>query len=369
MFAGALLKRFPAPAMNSNPAASINPSSRRSAWCSRSRPAACLRRLVAVLLATVWLRAQPAAPVAAGPALDPALGLTTVTLWTGAAPGAKGAEAIDTPTLTVFAPHAGRANGTGIIVAPGGAYLGLAANLEGREVADWFAARGITAFVLRYRLGERYLYPVPLQDAQRAVRWVRAHAREYFVAPDRVGMIGFSAGGHLTAMTGTAFDAGSPAAADPVERVSSRPDFLVLGYAWVDAMQPAKPKMIPAYEVLMHLPAAQWPQFAEQYTPTLHVTDRTPPTFLFSTTDDEVVSVSASVDFYRALIAAGVPAEMHLFAHGAHGSGLGSGDPALDAWPALLETWLRGRGLLTVDPAVKADLDAQAAEQQRPARH
>jgi acetyl esterase/lipase len=319
-----------------------------------------------LIAANATLSAQPYPNSSSDTPEDRAFGIATVRLWDGPAPGAKGTAPADTPTLTIFSPHPFRGIGTAVIVAPGGAYLGWAANLEGRQVADWFTARGITAFVLKYRLGQKYLYPVPLEDAQRAVRFVRAHAKEYFVAPDRIGMAGFSAGGHLTAMTGTAFDAGNPSAPDPVDRVSSRPDFLVLGYAWIDAMQPPKPHMIASYESLMHLPESEAGDFAEKYTPTLHVTADTPPSFLYSTTDDGTVSVTASVDFYRALVAAGVPAEMHLFGHGAHGSGLGGGDPALDRWPMLLEGWLRGRGLLTPDPAVAAALkQVQAAGRKR----
>lgn len=327
------------------------------------------RACALLLLALVGARAQTAPSDSSAIALDPALDITTVPLWSGAAPGAKGSESADVPTLTIFPPQTWRQNGTAVVVAPGGAYLGLAANLEGREVADWFAARGITAFVLKYRLGERYLYPVPLEDAQRAVRWVRSHARDYYVAPNRIGMIGFSAGGHLTAMTGTTFDDGNPSAADPIDRVSSRPDFLILGYAWLDAMQPAKPKLIPSYETLMHLPPTEGTDFPTKYTPTLHVTNRTPPTFLYSTTEDGLVSVEATVDFYRALFSAGVPAELHIFAHGAHGSGLGAGDPALDLWPMLLEQWLRGQDLLTQDPAIKAALDAAKAAEHKKQGH
>ncbi len=341
------------------PAARLRPSSMRRLYQT------CCSAVVLTMLTGLGLRAQTPSS-SAMPSLDPALDVATVRLWNGEAPEAKGTGYADTPTLTIFPPQPGKGNGTAVIVAPGGAYLGLAANLEGRQVADWFAARGITAFVLKYRLGQKYLYPVPLLDAQRAVRWVRAHARDYFIAPDRIGMAGFSAGGHLAAMTGTSFDDGIPDAKDPVDRVSSRPDFLVLGYAWIDAMQPAKPKMIPSYEQLMHVPKAQWPALAAKYTPTLHVTHRTPPTFLYSTTNDGTVPVGASVDFYRALVSAGVSAEMHLFANGGHGSGLGSGDPALDTWPNLLEVWLRGRGLLTPDPATTAAFKAAQKKHAHP---
>jgi acetyl esterase/lipase len=321
-------------------------------------------RCIAPLFLALSLHAQPA-PSPAAPPLDPALGITTVRLWEGDAPGAKGSDYLDVPTLTVFAPAYFKSNGTAVIVAPGGAYLGLAANHEGRQVADWFASHGITAFILHYRLNQRYLYPVPLQDAQRAVRWVRAHAKEYFVAPNRIGMIGFSAGGHLTGMAGTSFDAGNSSAADPIDRVSSRPDFLLLGYPWLDAMQPPKPKMIPSYQTLMKLPADQVNEYTK-YTPAHLVTKETPPAFLFHTTDDGTVHVTASLDFYRAMVDAGVPAELHIFAHGPHGVGFGGDDPSLNIWPELIERWLRANGWLTQDPNVAADIkaarDAQAAK-------
>src|SRR5277367_4660526 len=173
------------------------------------------------------------------PTLDPGLGLSTLQLWPAGAPEIAGTNAEDLPTLTVFVPQKGRSTGSAVIVAPGGAYLGLASNLEGRQVADWFTSQGMTAFVLKYRLGAKYLYPIPLQDAQRAVRLVRSSAMSYGFLSDRIGFIGFSAGGHLAAATGTLFDAGKPDADDPVERLSSRPDFLVLGYPWLNAMQPS----------------------------------------------------------------------------------------------------------------------------------
>jgi len=236
-----------------------------------------------------------------------------------------------------------------VIVAPGGAYLGLASNLEGRQVADWFTVRGMTAFVLKYRLGAKYLYPIPLEDAQRAVRLVRSLAAADGFSPDRVGMIGFSAGGHLTAATGTLFDAGKPDAGDPVERLSDRPDFLVLGYPWLNAMQPSG-NYITYCSRIPSIPPETCKLDEEKYTPSRHVTPQTPTTFIYSTTDDRTVPISASVDFYNALIAAGVPAELHIFRHGDHGSGMGLGNAALDLWPVLLEQWLRDQGLLTPLP-------------------
>jgi acetyl esterase/lipase len=289
--------------------------------------------------------AQPPQPSAPGTpqAQDTFLGVATYRLWDGDAPGATGAEPGDIPTLTLFQVHRGTGNGTAIVIAPGGAYRGLAANLEGRQVADWFTARGVTAFVLRYRLGNKYLYPTPLVDARRAIRFVRAKAAEFGVDPTRIGMMGFSAGGHLTAMAGTMPEAGKPDAADPLDRVGSRPDFLVLGYPWLNAM--IKDQKALRYCGVLNIAAEACASF-EQYMPERLVTKDTPPVFIYNTTDDELVPVDASVTFYRALVAAGVPAEMHIFGSGRHGSGLGLGDPALAAWPGLLEGWLRGRGLL-----------------------
>ena len=296
--------------------------------------------------------AQAPAPPAGMVSEDRFLGIATFRLWEGGAPGAIGIADADIPTLTLFRPHGRTGNGTALVIAPGGAYLGLAANLEGRQVADWFTARGVTAFVLKYRLGKDYLYPTPLLDAQRAVRLVRSRAKEFGIAPDRIGMMGFSAGGHLTAATGTMFDPGKADAPDAVDRVSSRPDFLVLGYPWLNAMKRDQKGVISYCSVLKIEPdkCASY----EQYSPDLHVSAQTPPTFLYHTTDDQTVPVDASVSFYRGLAAAGVPAEMHVFATGRHGSGLGLGDAALDNWPMLLEAWLRARGLLTPIPAPAA---------------
>ncbi len=281
--------------------------------------------------------------------IDSGLNIRTVELWPGGAPGQQGNAPSDVPAVSVFAPRKGKANGTAVVIAPGGAYTMLAADLEGREVADWFAARGITAFVLRYRLGEKYQYPVPLEDAQRAVRWVRANAAEYGIDPQRIGMMGFSAGGHLAAMESASAGAPDANAADAVDRASSRPDFVVLGYPWLNAMVPNTSDLITYCSTRATVPgvsAEKCKEFQTKYDPVRFVTSATPPTFIYITSDDKTVDVQASIDYFEALRAAKVPVEFHSFAHGSHGSGLGSGDPALDLWPTLLDAWMRGQGLL-----------------------
>jgi acetyl esterase/lipase len=275
------------------------------------------------------------------------LGIQTVRLWPGDAPQAKGTACEDTPTLTILDPQHGHANGSAVVVLPGGAYVGLAGNLEGRQVADWFTSRGFRAFILSYRLSSNgYLLPVPLLDARRAVQTVRARARDYFINPDRIVMIGFSAGGHLAALAATQPVDADPSAADPIERVSSRPNFLVLGYPWIGAISSDTSHL--SYCKLFKV-MDRCEQLRKAYSPDLFVTAKTPPTFWYHTANDETVPVEQGLRFYEALIKAGVPAEAHIFANGPHGTGLGKGDAALDQWPALLETWLRTQGLLTVD--------------------
>lgn len=157
----------------------------------------------------------------------------TIPLWQGAAPSAQGTAPEDVPTLTLFRPFSvenGKETRTAVIVAPGGAYISLADNHEGRQVANWLNSLGITALVLKYRLAPRYHHPVQLQDIQRAIRLVRSRAAEFGIATDRIGVMGFSAGGHLAAMAGTHFGAANPSPADATDHLSSRPDFLVLGY-------------------------------------------------------------------------------------------------------------------------------------------
>jgi acetyl esterase/lipase len=267
----------------------------------------------------------------------------TIPLWPEGAPAAQGDTDADKPTLTVYYANARQPDLTGVIVAPGGSYTNLAMNHEGRQVANLLNAAGITAFVLKYRLGPRYRHPVEIGDAQRAIRLVRARAWEFGVAPDRIGMLGFSAGGHLTATAGTRFDAGRPDAPDPIDRVSSRPDFLVLGYPVISF----DPAIAHAGSIRNLLGEKPDPKLLEDLSADRQVTDRTPPTFLFHTDGDTGVVPENSVRFYLALRRAKVPAELHIFEKGPHGVGLAMNDPALSEWPALLLTWLRGRGLLT----------------------
>ena len=264
----------------------------------------------------------------------------TMPLWERGAPGALGSEDRDQPTLTAY--PARQPSGTAVIVAPGGSYGALASNHEGRQVANWLNALGVTAFVLKYRLGPRYHHPIELGDAQRAIRIVRSRAKEWGVAPDRVGMMGFSAGGHLASTAGTHFDRGNAAAADPIDRAGSRPDFLVLGYP-VISFQPA---IVHAGSLRNLLGENPDPKLVEGLSNERQVTAETPPTFLFHTTTDQTVPVENSVLFYLALRKAGVPAELHVFANGPHGVGLALSDPALSEWPTALANWLRGRGLL-----------------------
>jgi acetyl esterase/lipase len=299
----------------------------------------------AVLLGALVLVAALALGVRAGPAqqrLPTVEEPRKILLWENGAPGALGSTEADQPSLTYFPPWGENPSGTAVIVAPGGSYQFLASNHEGRQVANWFNALGIVAFVLTYRLGPRYHHPVELGDAQRAIRLVRERAAEFNIRPDRIGMMGFSAGGHLASTAGTHFDSGNPQSADPVDRASSRPDFLILAYA-VITMEPPYAHESSVAALLGEHPD---PKLRELLSNELHVTAQTPPAFLFATNADDVVPVENSVSFYLALRKAGVPADIHIFQNGPHGVGLDLSDPALGEWPKLLEEWMRGRGLL-----------------------
>jgi acetyl esterase/lipase len=285
---------------------------------------------------------QPCAAVVPG---NDFLGIRTIRLWPGDAPQAKGKACEDIPTLTVFDPRQGSENGSAVVVLPGGSYVNLAAIHEGREVADWFTQRGFRAFVLSYRLSSHgYLLPVPLLDARRAIQTVRARALDYHIDPDRIVVIGFSAGGHLAALAATQPLAGNPDAEDPIERAPSKPDYLVLGYPWIGAISSDTSHL--SYCKLFNL-MDRCEALRAAYSPDLFVSKDTPPTFIFHTFNDQTVPVEQSLRFYDALLKAGVPSEMHIFANGPHGVGFGGTDAALEQWPGLLEAWLRAQGLLS----------------------
>ena len=293
--------------------------------------------VVAMMLSGVVGMGQvPVAPAASGPA--------PMLLWPNGAPGALGDADDDKPTITAYV-AASNPTKTAVIVVPGGGYVHLAMGHEGVDIAAWLNAHGVTAFVLKYRLGPKYHNPIEREDAQRAIRTVRANAAKYGVATDHIGMWGFSAGGHLTATAGTQFDAGNAAATDPIEQQSSRPDFLVLAYPVITMLDPDVHKGSRLY--LLGDNPTQMQE--EAMSAELHVTAQTPPTFLFSTTDDNTVPVMNSVMFYAALVKAGVPAEMHIFQHGAHGAGLAMANPELKPWSDLLIKWMRERGYAAAD--------------------
>jgi acetyl esterase/lipase len=265
-----------------------------------------------------------------------------VVLWPKGAPNAIGQEDVDIPTLTPYWADQPVATGTAVIICPGGSYTHLSMEKEGSDVAHWFNKLGVPAFVLKYRLGPRYHHPTMMWDVQRAIRWVRAQAAEFHIHADRIGIMGFSAGGHLAATAGTHFDTADPNAPDPIDRADDRPDFMVLAYPVLSMIEPFT--HIGSRDNL--LGPHPDPTLLELMSNERQVTARTPPTFIFHTDDDATVPIENSVAFFLALKKAHVPAEMHIYAHGKHGVGLAPADPVLSTWPARLADWLRVRGLL-----------------------
>lgn len=266
----------------------------------------------------------------------------TELLWPDGAPGAVGAEDADKPSLTVYLPPADKANGCAVVVCPGGGYGGLAIGHEGKDVAEYLNGLGVTAFVLKYRLAPRYRHPAPMQDVQRALRTVRARAKEWNVDPKRVGVMGFSAGGHLASTAATHFDDGNADAKDPIDRVSCRPDFAVLCYPVITLVSPYA--HMGSRNNLLGKDADE--KLVQSLCNDTQVTDKTPPTFLFHTSEDTAVPPENSVLFYMALRKHKVPAELHIYEKGKHGVGLAPKDPILSTWGGRLADWLKGRGYL-----------------------
>jgi acetyl esterase/lipase len=264
-------------------------------------------------------------------------------LWPQGAPGAVGTQEADRPTLTVWLPPAEKATGAAVVVCPGGGYGAVVSSYEGDEPAAWLNRLGVAAFVLRYRVAPRYHHPAPLQDVQRALRLVRSRAREWRLDPRRIGVWGFSAGGHLASTAATHFDEGKADAQDPVERADCRPDFAILCYPVITLEGPSAHRG--SRDNLLGKDADG--RLVESLCNERQVTARTPPTFLFHTGADTAVPPENSVLFYLALRKAGVPAELHIYEKGRHGVGLGAGDAVLSSWPDRLAAWLGVRGLLT----------------------
>jgi len=297
-----------------------------------------IRRAVLVLMVAAALvsnaAAQPPTPILQEP--------QTIPLWQERAPGALGDAPEDVPTLTIYMPPNTAGPMTAVIVAPGGSYRALSMNKEGRAPANFLNTLGIAAFVLKYRLGPKYHHPIELGDIQRAIRLLRARAAEWHLDPARIGVMGYSAGGHLASTASTLFDRGDASAADPIDRASSRPDFAILGYP-VITLTEAWTHQGSKTNLLGDKPDAA---LARSLSTETRVTAETPPTFLFHTNADTVVPVENSISYFLALRKAGVPAEMHVFKDGAHGAGMPMQDPALSEWPRVLANWLRASGFL-----------------------
>jgi acetyl esterase/lipase len=239
-------------------------------------------------------------------------------LWPDGAPGARGKEDKDIPTLTALYPAPEKATGAAMVICPGGGYGGLAPH-EGEAYAMFLRDHGVAGFVLKYRLGSAgYRHPVMLQDVSRALRTVRANAEKWKLDPKRIGIIGSSAGGHLASTLLTHFDSGKPDSEDPIERQSSRPDLGILCYPVITMGE--KTHAGSKANLLGDNPS---PELVKELSNELHVTKDTPPTFLFATAEDKVVPVENSLMFAEALSEAGVPFDLHIYQKGPHGMGLG----------------------------------------------
>lgn len=307
---------------------------------------------------------------------QPSPGHTQIPIWPGAAPDPQpvagpefaepsgkdflvagrqvvGVNNVTRPTMTVYSPK-GKNTGAAVIVFPGGGYQILAIDLEGTEVCDWLTPKGITCVVLKYRVTNVGPYPksgpypespMALEDAQRTMGLVRLHAAEWHIDPHKIGVLGFSAGGHLSAAISTHFAARLYAPVDAADKESCRPDFAVAIYPGHLSLSAAEGDATQGTKkfVVHHPPTADknlW------LNPEVPVTSQTPPTFLLQAEDDHVDSVYDSLAYYIALEKAGVPAEMHLYAHGGHAFGLRHTKSAITDWPQLVDRWLVTIGMI-----------------------
>lgn len=304
----------------------------------------------------IWPGTVPDAQPVAGPEIAKTTGMEFLV----AGRPAVGVSRVSQPTMTVYAPQ-GKNTGAAIVVFPGGGYLDLAIDLEGTEVCDWLMSKGITCVLLKYRVPGEPGYPKPapypksgpypespiaLEDAQRTLGLVRFHAAEWHIDLRKIGVLGFSSGGHLVAAISTHFAKRLYSAVDAADKVSCRPDFAVAIYpghlplsaAQWDAKQGAK-------KLVIHSPST--PDKELGLNPDIPVTHQTPPTFLLQAQDDHVDNVNDSLAYYIALKNAGVPVEMHLYAQGGHAFGLRRTKLPITAWPQLVETWLGTIGMVS----------------------
>ncbi len=280
-------------------------------------------------------------------------------LWENGAPNALGTEEKDKPLITVWCPDKDLATDVAVVVCPGGGYHGLAMDHEGKQIAEWYNSFGVTAVVLEYRhRGKGYGHPNPLLDVQRAIRTTRFNAESWGIDPAKIGVMGFSAGGHLASTAGTHFD-DSPKmpdgySSDAVDAVSCRPDFMILCYPVIQFNSSvthvgSQVNLIgqdPPEEVVELIGENPPEKLVEYYSSEKQVTDRTPPTFIFFTDEDTVVPPENGIAFYMALRQHKVPAEMHIYQKGAHGLGLAQGRPGSELWPELCKAWLANNGFL-----------------------
>jgi acetyl esterase/lipase len=289
------------------------------------------------------------------PVWQPSPGYMQVPIWAGAAPNPEpvagpefaetvgkkdfvasrqwvAVENVSRPMMTVYSPK-GKNTGAAVVVFPGGGYQILAIDLEGTEVCDWLTAKGVTCVLLKYRVPGENMHPkagpypespIALQDAQRTLGLVRLHAAEWHIDPHKIGVLGFSAGGHLVAATSVHFDKRLYPAVDAADKVSCRPDFAVAIY-----------------------PGHLWSGKNFVMNPDIRFNKQTPPTFILQNEDDHVDGVEQALVYYIALKNAGVPAEMHLYAHGGHAFGLRRTKLPATAWPQLVETWLGTIGMIS----------------------
>ena len=267
----------------------------------------------------------------------------TIRLWETDAPHVIGDEPKDIPKLILYPANGDAKTDVAVVVFPGGGYGGLAMGHEGHQIAEWLNDHGISAFICDYRhRGKGYQHPAPMLDAQRAIQTVRSSAASYGISPDKIGVIGFSAGGHLASTVATHHQDADSASDDPVERVNSRPDFAILCYPVIAFDEPFTHRGS-QINLLGKDPDAD---LVRKLSNEKSVTEKNPPTFLFHTTDDKAVPPENSIVFYMALRKAGVPAELHVFEPGRHGLGLAKQLPGVSAWSDHCLTWMRHHGWL-----------------------